>query len=460
MRTHIVVTSVVFLLMLSGQPTRAGEGAWKAGLAKANITPKRPMWLAGYGGRTQPAEGKLHDLWIKALALEDAQGYRVVLLTSDLCGMPKWMYDSVCEKLEKSHQLKREQIRITNSHNHCAPAVRGDLEDYYPLDDLQRQLVYDYSAWLEEQIVETIQRSLSELTPVKLSAGQGTCTFAVNRRNNIEAEIPAILARGEQPKGPVDHSVPVLAVRGLDDKLLAVVFAYACHNTTLSFYKWCGDYAGFAQIALEKQHPEAMALFVAGCGGDQNPLPRRTVELCEKYGNDLADAVNKVLETPMRMLQPTAKAAFEFVPLQFERNPTREELVQHLKSSRPIRVRWAKRLLQRLDDGETFPQHHPYAVQTWRLGDQLWIALGGEALVGYSLRFKSEYGPQTWTTSYFADLTAYIPTRKNWEERGYEVDFLHEYMLPADRWAGDLEDRIAASVQRQVEKVAAAGAER
>jgi hypothetical protein len=72
-------------------PVRAGEkAAWKAGLARANITPRQRMWLAGYGGRDHPAEAKLHDLWIKELALEDARGHRVVLLTSDLCGMPKW----------------------------------------------------------------------------------------------------------------------------------------------------------------------------------------------------------------------------------------------------------------------------------------------------------------------------------------------------------------------------------
>src|SRR5262249_18698705 len=144
------------------------EPVWKAGVAKTNVTPEKPMWLAGYGNRDRPAEGKLHDIWIKALALEDATGYPVVLLTSDLCGMPKWMDDSVCNKLRKSHGLTRAQIRLTNSHNHCGPAVRGELEDYYPLDDKQRKLVSDYSDWLEQQIVNTIEKALSQMRPAKL----------------------------------------------------------------------------------------------------------------------------------------------------------------------------------------------------------------------------------------------------------------------------------------------------
>src|SRR5258708_4107776 len=90
----------------------AANPTYKAGAARAVITPQKPMWLAGYGGRVKPSEGTLHDLWIKALALEDAGGYRVVLLTSDLCGLPKWMYDSICDQLKKSHGLERAQIRL------------------------------------------------------------------------------------------------------------------------------------------------------------------------------------------------------------------------------------------------------------------------------------------------------------------------------------------------------------
>lgn len=447
------IFSVLLLIGLLCTSLPAAEPAWQAGLAKARITPDKPLWLAGYGGRDHPSEGTLHDIWIKALALEDAEGSRCVLLTTDLCGMPKWMDEQVCAALKESHGLDRSQIRITNSHNHCAPAVRGDLEDYYSWNEQQKQDVYEYSDWLAEQVVGTMRAALDDLSPALLAAGDGVCTFAVNRRNNKEAELPDLLARGEPLKGPVDHSVPVLAVRSPEGALRAVVFGYACHNTTLSFYQWCGDYAGFAQIALEAAHPDAQAMFVDGCGGDQNPLPRRTVELCEKYGRELAKSVETVLKDDMRGLQPELRTAFEFVELDFERNPTREELEAYLTGANAIRARWAQRMLDHLDSGQPFATSYPYAVQAWRIGDQLWIALGGEALVDYSLRFKAEYGEQTWVTSYFADLTAYIPSRRNWDEGGYEVAFLHEYMLPADRWAPDIEERIAAAVARLVTQV-------
>jgi hypothetical protein len=75
------------------------------------------------------------------------------------------------------------------------------------------------------------------------------------------------------PDGPVDHTVPVLRVDGPGGELRAVLFGYACHNTNMGFRKWLGDYAGYAQEYFENDHPGATALFLMGCGADQNPYP-------------------------------------------------------------------------------------------------------------------------------------------------------------------------------------------
>src|SRR5437763_4161844 len=114
---------------------------------------------------------------------------------------------------------------------------------------------------MEDRPVETVAAALKDLAPAKLHLGEGRATFAVNRRNNPEAKVPELLARGEPLQGPVDHSVPVLTVTRPGGKRVAVLFGYACHPTTLNFNKWCGDYPGFAQLALEKDHPGAQAMF-------------------------------------------------------------------------------------------------------------------------------------------------------------------------------------------------------
>jgi len=452
-RTLVAALLLGWLWTLPPAGLRAEEPVWKVGTAAARITPEKPLWMAGYGGRDHPAEGKLHDLWIKVLALEAADGQRAVLITSDVCGFSRASYEAICAGVKRRTGLEPAQIMLSCSHTHSGPALRECLQDYYPMDDKQRALNDQYTLELEKTIVDKVAEALAHLEPATLWAGEGKTDFAVNRRNNPEADVPDMLRRGEALKGPVDHSVPVLAVRRPDGTLRAVAFGYACHATTLSGYEWCGDYAGFTQIALEKSHPGALAMFHAGCGADQNPIPRRSVELCEKYGQMLAAAVDEVLGRPMRPIEPRLRTAMEVVSLDYERTMTRPELEDYVRNG-GLYGRWARRMIGQLDGGKTFAQGYPYTIGVWRLGaDQLWISLAGEAVVDYSLGLKAKYGPHTWVTSFTQDLVAYIPSRRVWNEGGYEGGYLGEYGHPAQRWSPDVEDRILAAVDRLVERV-------
>ena len=428
--------------------------AWKAGVAKAVITPEKAVWLAGYGSK-RPPDGKLHDLWMKALALEDPAGTRVVLVTSDFQGVPKGMSDQVFEQLQQQFQLERQHVMLTFSHNHCGPRLGDDLVDYYPIEAEQVELVAEYTSLMVTKLVAMVGEALAQLAPANLQIGEGKATFAVNRRNNKEAEVPALLAAGTPLIGPVDHAVPVMTVTRPNGELAAILFGYACHPTTLSFLTWCGDYPGFAQLELERSHPGATAMFVNTCGGDQNPLPRRSVELCQKYGHLLAVGVEEALEQPLRPVSSGLRTAFELIDLPYLQVLTRDDLSPLLLDNNAIRARWAVRMLQKLDAGEKFPAAYPYPVHAWQLGkEMLVIGQGAETVVDYALRFKREYGPGTWVCGYADDMIAYIPSRRVWEEGGYEGGAsLYEYGRPAFRWAGDVEDRIAASVHKLVRQV-------
>jgi neutral ceramidase len=430
------------------------EALWKAGVAKANITPEVPLFLAGYAGRNKPADGKVTDLWIKVLALEDGRGHRAIILSSDLLGIPRSIYERVTASLKEKFKLEPDQILLTASHTHCGPVLRGALYDIYPLDEQQRSLIEKYSTELEAQIIETTGRALADLSPARLAAGQGKTAFAVNRRNNPEGKVP-VLTAGGMLKGPVDHDVPVLAVFLPDGKLKAVLFGYACHNTTMSFTKWCGDYAGYAQIALEKSHPEATAMFFMGCGADQNPLPRRQVSLAERYGNMLAAAVEETLLAPTRALTPDLKTSLEMVTLNFGPELTEAELERLRDDKNATHHRWATRLLADLKAGRPLMRTYPFPIQAWRFGDeQLLLTLGGEVVVDYALKFKKEFGPRTWVAGYCNDVMTYIPSLRVLKEGGYEGGgAMAVYGLPTERWADDVEELITAGVQRQVGKV-------
>jgi hypothetical protein len=452
----LVLLVVAWGLWPSPLPAAQNDLAgWKAGVAKTVITPAKPMWMSGYASRNKPAEGKVHDLWAKALVLQDPQGRRAALVTMDLVSIHRDLSLAVRDELQQKYGLDRAAVRLSCSHTHCGPLVGQSLAAMFTGDETQRQLVDEYARTLHTKLVAVVGEAIQQLAPARLSWGNGTAAFAVNRRNNKEAEVPKLRAAGQPLKGPVDHAVAVLAVHDGQDRPRAVVCGYACHATTLGFYQWCGDYPGFAQLNLEAAHPGAVALFWAGCGADQNPLPRRTVELAQDYGKQLSDAVEAVLRQPLKPIRGAFGASYIEVDLPFASVPDREQLLKDRASTaRQIAAR-AKALLEQLEAKGAVSPTYPYPVQVWQLGPDLtWIALGGEVVVDYALRFKRELGPErTWVAGYSNDVTGYIPSARVLQEGGYEGGgAMVWYGLPS-AWAPPVEDLVAAAVHDQVKKV-------
>jgi neutral ceramidase len=453
MRSLLFISFTSFSLLVSpGQAAAADKDLFKAGVASKVITPTEPMWMSGYAGRTKPATEKAHDLYIKVLALEDAAGGRLVLLTSDLVGVPRELTDAVATAVKRQTGLPRDRLMITVSHTHCGPVIRDRLEDMYDMPPEFAKKIAPYTDRLRGWMIDTIVTAMKNMRPARLAAGKGSAGFAVNRREPTTKGI----INGYNPKGPVDHDVPVLRVETPEGKLRAVAFGYACHNTTMQYYKWCGDYAGFAQEYLEKKHPGALALFWIGCGGDANPLPRSKIELCEKYGRQLAGAVEKVLAGKMIPIQGALNASYDLAALPFDKLPGKEQFAADMLSKNsPLRKR-ATRFIKILETGGKIDDHYRhYPVQVWRLGGQvLWIALGGEVVIDYNLRLKKELAgqPTPWITGYANDVMAYIPSARVLKEGGYEADSSMIYYGMPTKWAPAAEERIIAKVHELVKK--------
>jgi len=411
--------------------------------------------MAGYGSRDRPSEGAVHDLWAKALGLEDPSGKKCLVVTLDVCGIDRALSRRVRDAIKKDHGLGDDRVVLACSHTHCGPVVGENLLTMYPLDEAQRRAVAEYTASFERAIRDAAAAALAKLEPADLAWESGRADFAVNRRTNKEPDVPALRARNAL-EGPVDHDVPVLRVRGADKGVRAVVFGYACHCTVLSFNKFCGDYAGFAQVALESRYPGAQAMFVAGCGADQNPLPRRTVELAERYGHALADAVGRVVDAPMREIATGLVAAYEEIPLRFAPLPERPQIEEDARSSNGYVARRAAKLLKTIErDGRLSPTY-PYPVQVWKLGDLTWVFLGGEVVVDYSLRFKRNLGSSgTWVSGYCNDVMAYIPSLRVLKEGGYEGETAMIYYGLPTKWSEQVETQIVEAVTRLERSVAA-----
>ena len=448
-----MIRTVLTLLALAfATPLLAAEPGWKAGFAAVKITPPQPMWMSGYASRTGPAEGTEIELWTKAALLQPADGKPLVLVSLDLVGIDRDTSLAICKAIMDKHKLPRENIAISTSHTHCGPVVGKNLSSMYFYGDAQQKLVDVYTDALPALVLKAVDAAVAALQPVELSWKTGTSGFAVNRRENKEADVPTLREKG-MLKGPVDHDVPVLAARDAKGKLTGVIFGYACHATVMSYMKWSGDYPGFAMLDVEKANPGAVAMFFAGCGADQNPLPRREVALAKKYGGMLAESVNAVLAKPMTPLPAEAAAAFREIALPLKEVPTREEFMKQAESKDKYIAARAKILLKQLDSGKDIPATYPYPIQSWRLGkDVSLVTLGGEVVVDYSLRLKKDLGGNLWVMGYANDVMAYIPSARVLKEGGYEgASSMIYYGLPAV-WGEKVEELIVAEVAKQVKQ--------
>ncbi len=426
---------------------------FKAGVARVPITPEGPIWLSGYASRTHPSEGVLTGLWAKALAIEDPKGRRAVIVTTDLIGLPAVLSDEVAARVSKEHGLDRAALLLNASHTHTGPVVWPNLKTMYDLTPEQEQVLRQYNRRLAGELVRVIGQALGNLAPASLAFGQGSVGFAINRREFT----PEGVKIGVNPDGPVDHSVPVLQVSGEDGALRAVLFGYACHNTTLTgrHYKLSGDYAGYAQQEFEAAHPGAVALFLALCAGDQNPNPRGEIENAVAHGKSLAAEVGRVLSGKLVPVRPPIRAALQMVDLRFAPH-TREQFEKELKDSNPHRVRRAQEMLKAYDERRPV-RRVSYPVQAVRFNNDLTLlALGGEVVVDYALRAKREFPAERLVVAgYSNDVMCYIPSLRVLREGGYEANDSMIYYGQPGPFAEDVEETVFATIRRVLRRVGA-----
>lgn len=439
-------------LLAIWQIAAVSQAGWEAGLAKADITPGDPVPLAGYGGKTRLSDRVEHAIWLKALALRDETGATSVIVTSDLVGLSDKMIARIAAMARDKHGIPRERLILNASHNHSCPVTEDVLWLYYEFTPEEAAAKDRYTARVYEQYDAVIGAAIADLAPAELAYDLGLAGVAVNRRR---ARGPESRAFGNQ----VDQDVPVLTVRS-GDRLRGILFGYSCHTTALGGLSINGDYAGFAQLELEKSHPGAVALFVQNCGGDANPLPRirgrdaEATELAAMYGRILAEGVRQAIGAQMRPIAGPLRVAMGSTELPLEEGIPLEELKRRAPNLTGMPRREFEHFIRQYETLGGPPDHVDYPVQVWQFGKDLtFIALTGETVVDYSLKFKAAHGwNDTWVSGYNNDLLSYVPSLRVLREGGYEgVTGMFEYGHRA-QYTEAVEERITALVDELVKQ--------
>lgn len=447
--------------------TAAAE--FDCGFSRVDITPQAPLRLSGYGNRARPAEGTDVPLFVRALALRADDGPVQLLLAVDSIGFPASFSQEIVSRLEREQGLSASRVAICASHSHTTPHLQRGLDNLFatPLTDAERAAATTYTDHVRDQCVAAAADAIADLQPGRLQLLEGTATFARNRRVIKDGKWTGF---GENPNGPTDHRLPVLAITQPDGKTLrGIVFNYACHCTTFGgdYNRVNGDWAGYAAEYLEAAHPGCVALCAIGCGADQNPErdPKRALDIAQAQGHQIADEVQRLWQSGARFeitAAPTPALGFAGLPID---RPTTDDLKKALESSNPQTKHHAEVMLATHARMGRLPESYPMPIQVWRFGDQFaMVFLGGEVCVEYAHRIRRELEPllapaspprdatsppapnRIWVAAYANDVFGYVACERMRSEGGYEVDFSMIYYLQPGRWSSGTEDVILRRV--------------
>ncbi|MEO8763513.1 MAG: neutral/alkaline non-lysosomal ceramidase N-terminal domain-containing protein [Ginsengibacter sp.] len=446
-RLFFLVTLLFFCKVSMCQQASTVSEPIEVGVARVDITPERPIRLAGYGARSKSeSDGILQRLEAKAMAFGSDAQHPSVLVTIDLVGVTERITSKLRKALSEKAGINPAQVVICASHTHGGPEIGnllnilqyregGYSDSLLSLD--QSVHIAQYTEMLSQRLEEVSLAALQNRKPALIAWGQGQAFFAANRRTE---------------GGPVDPTLPILRITNPDGTLKAVFVNYACHGTTFEGINQINaDWIGEAKRLIEANHPGCMAMIALGCGADADPKPRGDMEAVKLHGKEISDNVDKLLVSQLQPLSSPPVGNMKWVKLPFSKIATVPELIK-LTEDKTLKGYYARIALDRVERGETIPAEVSLPVQIWNFGDELaMINLGGEVVVDYSIRLRNELGAEhLWINAYSNDVPCYIASRRVIREGGYEADFsMYCYDKPSPL-AEEAEDIIVTAVHEMI----------
>ncbi len=204
-----------------------GAQEFKAGYAKADITPTEPVYMGGYDLRGAPSDG-VHGsdrLYARALVFEIG-GERLLFAEADVIGIRG--HDSWRAKLADATGIPVDHILLGDAHNHSAPSPSPKLATNW-----ERQF--------DAALLTAARQAVARLEPARIATGLGHSRVGMNRRKVLTADedssltfdennssqsfgkyktdspVPVhhfagVMRLGANPEGPIDDAVQIVRI--------------------------------------------------------------------------------------------------------------------------------------------------------------------------------------------------------------------------------------------------------
>ena len=420
--------------------------AWKAGVAKVNITPPVGIAQAGFGARKEGCRGIHDELVAKALVLDDGRT-KAAVVTCDFVGPDRTFVKEIRRIVEERTGIEGAHVMVCGSHTHSGPMWTSPI--FWERKE-EEDIEGEWAKLLPRTIAGAVLMAADRLEEAKIGFGAGEADVGVNRRRLNEAGKVGTIA--PDPSRVRDPQVGVVRVDRADGRPLAVLVNYACHAVVLGADNLLisADYPGYAMRTLERVLGDATVLFANGCCGNINPKWKGSFEAAERSGNVLAGEALKVLQE----IEPSAEEALRMerrlIHLPIKAFPPLDEAKQVVEEKKALlsqygdgelpehmgRLRWElmhahyrvsviEGLAAHQSEEDLSQQRMATEMQVLAVGDTALVMLPGEifAEIGLEIKERSPFG-RTFVIGYANDYgVSYVPTAQAYEEGGYEPDW-------------------------------------
>jgi hypothetical protein len=407
------------------------SGKLLLGTAKVDITPDRPIPLAGFGHRKGPFEGINRRLFVRVNCFGQTDGHttrKMIVAMGDIIWWGSERMERIRKTIREKWGIREQDIILSAQHTHGGPSTSTLFLDALGIPDEA------YLNRLDELLFEAVEQAAGSMEPVTAERGSGECRIGINRRKMQDGK----MTMAPNPDGLLDPVATVFRFRKENGKTKAVLIHYTCHPTTTNINFVHSDYPGVAAERLEGTFGgETVVTFLQGCTGNVRPALVRdgkfysgTDDDVRRLGKALADTVEQVLEGPMEPLSPAPFDSKQIVvQLPFQTLPGDEDIDAAI-SKGGAWAEWGERLRRK---PELLRPHIPFELTRLDIADGLsFIAMNGEVVLEYGMFIKEETKGKVLPLGYANGMVGYVPTAAQIAEGGYEAkDSSIYFALPA-----------------------------
>lgn len=403
--------------MLHAAVARAqATASLRVGAAAAEFEADDSMVIAGGIGPGKAAgqEGRLRAV---AVVIEK-NGTKLAIVACDVLMLTRRSLDPVVSEIARATGIPAANVLINCTHTHHAPSTMR-VHDY-DLDSI-------FTRRVQEGIVKAVREADTNLVDGRFQFHLGSePTVGQNSRQLLgDGMIYWIGPRTNfvRATGPFDPDMPVLAFRGPDDRLRALLFNHSTHTIgTRQPGKRSPGFYGMAAQEIEAAQGGIVG-FLEGASGSTHNLELTGEECIRRIKASVLESLAQAKDRPVDRLA-ALKRPLKFRVRQFDEAAEDAAVARYCRKYAPGGAGMIERVFRTMR-AELAPlrgQERETWVQAMRIGDVACVGVPAEYFtqLGLDIKNRSPFR-HTFIAELANDWIGYLPNLEGHKLGGYQV---------------------------------------